>query len=1203
MKKIFSIVVLIASMMTAYAQPKDVKKMAELKVGSTQKDIVAADAAEGTVVSTETPNGTLWFTYDQSTNEATLDYLTRDSVVSKYNTMKVNHNKDLHGDIYLPEVIQNGQAKGARLVRIKNNAFLGCENINSITLPASAVEVEPSGLRTTTKLKALTIPPTTVISGTNHSGLQVTAYFAYTQTLVVNNNAAVNGDIVYWGGGIKTLIVGDEVESIGDMTFMQIDSLSSVTLGKNVKEIGYRAFMGCKSLRCIHLPASIKRIDKMAFHYGSGYTSNFTPTPLERIEVEDYETYKMLVDSMVYLQPQTRIYLAGNDITGTYVAKVNTPEDNSHKLEEGATEIPSNFFAGDTTLTSYTVPEGVTTIGYYAFENCTNLESIVIPNSVTRIESSAFGFCTKLKRVVLPQHLKVLSSNLFVGCTSLEEVVLNNELDTIEGVVFAMCSNLQSLTIPASVSNVYPDAFAGCGPQLQVTFESDKAGMTWENHMLLSTDKTILYDGSNLESNFYIPETVTDIRALPYNIENLHIPAQVEHLPQYMVYPMKAISVDKENRFFAVSDGALYTKDMKTLVAIPQSVTGRFVVPETVDSICTYAVRTNITNGYDQFALSVFRLDRVLPTQFDLSINSDDKLIYLLPNDYCTRYTWSWNKNVFDVATYQEPEIPEVSPMKSDIKQIDYYSLKVHMSEWPQGAQPSSLVIDGLAYNFNPVDSTFFVDRIDTINVRLQRKQSSYNTQRYIPYTIYAQKGSDIVPLNDSIYYSASLSLFSLNTIATTYTSTKGFIYLKSSSRDVNSDEFEVECVIRKSMNYPNNYIIDTKVIKFNRSDMTPRENLNGLYGYDYEFDGLKPGNYITMNFYAYYNGERRGFSSKEIDIPDFVMYADHLSCGTTTVGGRIMYDAKNLPVIMTGVKGHGSGKYFSIPGLNPGAVVPVEYYVTALIGGKDTTFTNTIYLPLQQLELTTQIPTEVNNRSARLNATTTIDDAETAVGFEWRRYDAPEEMQSYRIDGTVYNGKLMATLNNLEPTTYYRCRPYLQTADSTYYGEWLIFGTNGLSGALLPELFVTDAIMDAEDAFMYHLIGYVLPGSENIEEQGFEYWPASQKNSRKRVRAAAETVNSVNAKGLRMTAAISCLQPLTTYVVRTFATTESQTTYSNELTFTTTALTGINGIFADDNPFDVYNVSGQKVRHQATSLQGLPKGVYVVNGRKVIVK
>ena len=38
-------------------------------------------------------------------------------------------------------------------------------------------------------------------------------------------------------------------------------------------------------------------------------------------------------------------------------------------------------------------------------------------------------------------------------------------------------------------------------------------------------------------------------------------------------------------------------------------------------------------------------------------------------------------------------------------------------------------------------------------------------------------------------------------------------------------------------------------------------------------------------------------------------------------------------------------------------------------------------------------------------------------------------------------------------------------------------------------------------------------------------------------------------------------------------------------------------------NPADVYILQGQKVRSQATTLKGLPSGIYIVNGRKIFVK
>ena len=52
------------------------------------------------------------------------------------------------------------------------------------------------------------------------------------------------------------------------------------------------------------------------------------------------------------------------------------------------------------------------------------------------------------------------------------------------------------------------------------------------------------------------------------------------------------------------------------------------------------------------------------------------------------------------------------------------------------------------------------------------------------------------------------------------------------------------------------------------------------------------------------------------------------------------------------------------------------------------------------------------------------------------------------------------------------------------------------------------------------------------------------------------------------------------------------------------TNTTGINGITqTEDEPFDIYNLQGQKVKSKATDLNGLPKGIYIINGKKYAVK
>jgi hypothetical protein len=49
---------------------------------------------------------------------------------------------------------------------------------------------------------------------------------------------------------------------------------------------------------------------------------------------------------------------------------------------------------------------------------------------------------------------------------------------------------------------------------------------------------------------------------------------------------------------------------------------------------------------------------------------------------------------------------------------------------------------------------------------------------------------------------------------------------------------------------------------------------------------------------------------------------------------------------------------------------------------------------------------------------------------------------------------------------------------------------------------------------------------------------------------------------------------------------------------------TGIKDILmTDGEAHDVYNLQGRKVKAKATSLEGLPPGVYIINGKKTILK
>ena len=163
-----------------------------------------------------------------------------------------------------------------------------------------------------------------------------------------------------WGWvyfGIKRIIIGDGVTTIGNYAFRDFRDLTSVTIPNSVTTIGNTAFYGCRSLSSVTIPNSVTTIRKHAFRGCSSLTSVTIPNSVTTIGDYAFDGCSSLT---------------------------------SVTIPNSVTTIGDYAFDGCSSLTSVTIPNSVTTIGDYAFRDCEDLTSVTIPNSVTRIGHSAF---------------------------------------------------------------------------------------------------------------------------------------------------------------------------------------------------------------------------------------------------------------------------------------------------------------------------------------------------------------------------------------------------------------------------------------------------------------------------------------------------------------------------------------------------------------------------------------------------------------------------------------------------------------------------------------------------------------------------------------------------------------------------------------------------------------------------------------------
>ncbi len=125
------------------------------------------------------------------------------------------------------------------------------------------------------------------------------------------------------------------------------------------------------------------------------------------------------------------------------------------------------------------------TIGEYAFSRCSSLKSISIPDGVTEIGEFAFCHCDNMTSAIIGNGVKTLKGGTFYNCGNLTSVILGDGIARIEYSelmkdenyeecsgnygVFSSCKNLSSINIPKTMIHIGAYAFSGCSSLTSIT--------------------------------------------------------------------------------------------------------------------------------------------------------------------------------------------------------------------------------------------------------------------------------------------------------------------------------------------------------------------------------------------------------------------------------------------------------------------------------------------------------------------------------------------------------------------------------------------------------------------------------------------------------------------------------------------------------------------------------------------------------------
>ena len=413
------------------------------------------------------------------------------------------------GDIVIPQTIYPYSIKRTCYVEgIDQYAFKDCSELKSVKILGGVKIIGHSAFENCTALTSVTLS-SSVTSLDSYSFANCTSL---SSIIIPNGVTNISGSVFSGCTGLTSIKIGSGVTNIYDDIFHGCENLISMSVNNDnikfdsredcnaiIETESNKLIFGCKTTV---IPNSVTSLGEYAFRGCTGLTSITIPNSVASIDGNAF-TGTPWFDN----QPDGLVY-AGKV---AYKYKGTMPEDTSITLEEGILGIAGNAFNGCSGLISITIPGNVTNIGDLAFYNCTGLTSVTFPNSVTSIGGYAFYKCTGLTSVTIPNSVTSIGKFAFSGCTlnsvtinsnsimskdfteyslsnifgnnvrtyiigddvtsigyhafygckKLYDVIIGNNVTSISEGAFEECNNLTSITFPDNLTMIGPDAFSG----------------------------------------------------------------------------------------------------------------------------------------------------------------------------------------------------------------------------------------------------------------------------------------------------------------------------------------------------------------------------------------------------------------------------------------------------------------------------------------------------------------------------------------------------------------------------------------------------------------------------------------------------------------------------------------------------------------------------------------------------------------------
>ena len=357
------------------------------------------------------------------------------------------------------------------VIKINNNAFAYCKNLNSVNIPTNLITIGKSVFIGCKNITSVTLP-NTLIS--------------------IDNNA-------FSATGLESVVIPDSVVRLGESVFSGCSNLKQVQLSNSLTEIKALLFHSCSKLNAIEIPNGITTIGDGAF-YETGLTKIVFSSSLNGIGSYSFKNCSQLtevtfnsvleslaMDSFENCANVKTIYVNTNNF---HVNTINalSSVDTIVVKETFVSEFPINMYSG---LVSYNVggtwmfngevASSLKEAGtYYIGEIRNVLKASDIEFTVSGTELTILKINTNEKYYTIPDTIEINGITYEVvaignGINSVDSdvvsVVISEGVREIKSQAFKDCASLKNIVMPSSLTNIGDDAFSGCTSLLTMRFK------------------------------------------------------------------------------------------------------------------------------------------------------------------------------------------------------------------------------------------------------------------------------------------------------------------------------------------------------------------------------------------------------------------------------------------------------------------------------------------------------------------------------------------------------------------------------------------------------------------------------------------------------------------------------------------------------------------------------------------------------------